>query len=242
MDDCDFSSRHVPPPTKCLGVTKIFILVIAHPVVSVTCVKGPDGSFPKLLLCIAEGFYPAALEQAWIRDGEYITYLNTSHTLTNRQYLNTSDIHWNYSINADGSYRLMSYLQLPSHTPEHSVYCSVNHMSLSQPVTVNISSIACFEGDVWWRDAFIIVAGISCAVTIAFILAVCCHHLRWSCSRSSRGDLPPHVPTSPSQMQIELYSTLGNHQPVPCQSSTNHTRTPTFSQRWTPTNPAFHSA
>uniref|UniRef100_A0AAY5EEE6 Ig-like domain-containing protein n=1 Tax=Electrophorus electricus TaxID=8005 RepID=A0AAY5EEE6_ELEEL len=204
----------------------------AHPVVSVTCVKGPDGSFPKLLLCIAEGFYPAALEQAWIRDGEYITYLNTSHTLTNRQYLNTSDIHWNYSINADGSYRLMSYLQLPSHTPEHSVYCSVNHMSLSQPVTVNISSIACFEGDVWWR-------GKKFQLQFSLLLYA---FAGWSCSRSSRGDLPPHVPTSPSQMQIELYSTLGNHQPVPCQSSTNHTRTPTFSQRWTPTNPAFHSA
>ncbi|KAI4885539.1 hypothetical protein NFI96_022480, partial [Prochilodus magdalenae] len=75
----------------------------------------------------------------WIRDGEFITYLNSS--LTNREYLNYSKVQLNSSTNTDGSHSLTSYLHLPP-TPEQVLYsCWVNHSSLSQPITVNISSM-----------------------------------------------------------------------------------------------------
>ncbi|XP_036451208.1 tapasin-related protein-like isoform X2 [Colossoma macropomum] len=133
--------RVVPPPVQRLGVQTTFIDVIARPVVSASCLKGSDGA--PTVLCTAEGFYPAALEQVWIRDGERITYPNSS--LINREYLHSSAVRWNSSINTDGSYSLTSYLHLPP-TPEQVMYhCWVNHSSFNQPISVNISSTECYE-------------------------------------------------------------------------------------------------
>ncbi|XP_072514292.1 uncharacterized protein [Salminus brasiliensis] len=155
--------RHVAPPVKCLGLKKTFIHVIARPAVSVSCVKGPDGV--PTVLCTSEGFYPAAVEQAWIRDGDFITYLNTSHTDTQTQHLNTSAVHWNSSINTDGSHSLSSYLQLLTHTTRQVMFsCWVNHSSLNQPIAVNMSSIECSEEEEELTGVIFIVAGISFGV------------------------------------------------------------------------------
>ncbi|KAI4885540.1 hypothetical protein NFI96_022481 [Prochilodus magdalenae] len=110
-----------------------------------TVVEGgvPDGDSAHFALCTSEGFYPAALEQVWIRHGEFITYLNSS--LTNREYLNYSKVQLNSSINTDGSHSLTSYLHLSPTTEQVLYSCWVNHSSLSQPITVNISSTECYE-------------------------------------------------------------------------------------------------
>lgn len=114
----------------------------AYPIVSMSCVKRPDRS--STILCAAKGFYPADLEQVWLRDGEYMSYLNTSLECSYGENLNTSDINCNYWNNTDGSYSLTSYLS--SQTPQKVMYyCWVNHSTLSQPITVNISSTECTE-------------------------------------------------------------------------------------------------
>ncbi|KAK3521274.1 hypothetical protein QTP70_002920 [Hemibagrus guttatus] len=86
----------------------------AYPIVSMSCVKRPDKA--PTILCAAEGFYPADLEQVWLRDGEYINYLKTSLECPYEENLNTSDINCNYRNNTDGSYSLTSYLS--SQTPQ----------------------------------------------------------------------------------------------------------------------------
>ncbi|KAI4893848.1 hypothetical protein NFI96_016931, partial [Prochilodus magdalenae] len=116
-----------------------------------------------ILLCTSEGFYPAALEQVWIRDGEFITYLNSS--LTNREYQNSSKVQLNSSTNIDGSYSLTSYLHLSPTTEQVLYSCWVNHSSLSQPITVNISSSECNEPaaelHAYFPGVIFIIAGIS---------------------------------------------------------------------------------
>ncbi|XP_072514291.1 uncharacterized protein [Salminus brasiliensis] len=214
--------RHVPPPVKCLGLKKTFIHMIARPAVSLSCVKGPDGV--PTALCTSEGFYPAAVEQAWIRDGDFITYLNTSHTDTQTQHLNTSAVHWNSSINTDGSHSLSSYLQLLTHTTRQVMFsCWVNHSSLNQPIAVNMSSTECSEEQ---GTNLLIITGITSAVLTGTILviAVHCHCLR-RCRTHSRPPAERSQPSPHSQGQFDTYSTLGNHQPVPCRINSSQSTT-----------------
>ncbi|KAG7322368.1 hypothetical protein KOW79_013714 [Hemibagrus wyckioides] len=83
----------------------------ASPSVSVACVRGHDGA--PTMLCASEGFYPADLKQAWLRDGEYISYMNTAlQRPTYEETLSTSHINWINRNNTDGSYSLLSYLHL----------------------------------------------------------------------------------------------------------------------------------
>ncbi|XP_047661238.1 uncharacterized protein LOC113644168 isoform X3 [Tachysurus fulvidraco] len=131
----------LPPPTRCLGQETTFIHVKAPPSVSVSCVNSSDG-VPKVL-CTSERFYPADLTQTWLRDGKYINYLNTSLILSNTENLNYSHFNWNYRYNTDGTYSVTSYLQLSSDRAVF--YCRVNHSTLTQPITVNISSTECTE-------------------------------------------------------------------------------------------------
>ncbi|KAF7701215.1 hypothetical protein HF521_002380 [Silurus meridionalis] len=117
------------------------------PSVSLVCVKGPNGA--PTMLCASESFYPADLQQAWLKDGEYISYLNTSFTPTYKANLNTPQIIWNYRNNTNGSYNLTSYLHLPSNTAEQVMYhCWVNHSALSKPITVSISTTECTQQEV----------------------------------------------------------------------------------------------
>lgn len=161
--------------------------------------KRPDRA--PTVLCISQGFYPEDLKQAWLRDGEYITYLNTSRKPLYKENLNFSEVSWNYSKNTDGSYSLTSYLHLSSNITVDS--CWVNHSTLSQPIIVNVSSTVCTEREerltgifnkltdfqirfdckiLWWcihcilfSDALSSVTGISCGVIagIGLITAGC---------------------------------------------------------------------
>ncbi|XP_053501178.1 uncharacterized protein LOC128620310 [Ictalurus furcatus] len=214
--------EHAPPPSRCVGQKRIFIHVIAHPLVSMSCVKGPDRA--ATMLCASEGFYPADLQQVWLRDGEYSSYLNLSHTSPYEENLNTSDINWTYRNNTDGSYSITSYLHLPSHTLQKVMYyCWVNHSTLSQPITVTISSTECTEREEKLTDLFSAIVGISCGVMagIGLILSGCYQCLRRRLDLQSpvgASSLPELVSHSAAQTQV--YSTLGNHRPVPCSSRT----------------------
>uniref|UniRef100_A0A672KJF4 Ig-like domain-containing protein n=1 Tax=Sinocyclocheilus grahami TaxID=75366 RepID=A0A672KJF4_SINGR len=89
------------------------------------------GGFP-VMLCCSEGFYPSALDQMWIRNGEF---QNSSLT---------------YSINKtnpDRSFSLHSYLNI-SDCVNYS--CWVNHSSLSQPTILHMTPTECYEK----RDRF----------------------------------------------------------------------------------------
>ncbi len=78
------------------------------------------GGFPTIL-CSSEGFYPSALEQLWMRNGEF---QNTSLTYSNNK------------TNPDGSFTLHSYLNV-SDCLNYS--CWVNHSSLTQPTILHMS-------------------------------------------------------------------------------------------------------
>ncbi|KAK2823452.1 hypothetical protein Q7C36_020052 [Tachysurus vachellii] len=207
----------------CLGQETIFIHVKAPPSVSVSCVNSSDGV--PTLLCTSERFYPADLTQTWLRDGKYINYLNTSLILPNTENLTYSHFNWNYRKNTDGSYSVTSYLHLSSDRAVF--YCWVNHSTLTQPITVNISSTECTErrGD----DTPAVVlsfTGIICGMMagIGLILSGCylCFRKRtYLRSRVEAAPLPESVSHSTLGTQrnhhpvSQVYSTLGNHQPVP---------------------------
>ncbi|XP_060752522.1 tapasin-related protein-like isoform X2 [Tachysurus vachellii] len=147
--------QYFPPPTHCVLIQRTLIQVIASPSVSVACVKEPDGT--PTMLCATEGFYPADLKQAWLRDGEYISYLNTSLQRPNYdENLSTSHINWTFKNNTDGSYSLMSYLHLSSNIAEQVMYfCWVNHSTLIEPITVIMSSDECTETEAEFTGIFV---------------------------------------------------------------------------------------
>lgn len=125
----------------CANDLSIVCFSAAPPSVSVSCVNSSDGV--PTVLCTSERFYPADLTQAWLRDGKYINYLNTSLILPNTENLNYSNFIWNYRKNTDGSYSVTSYLHLSSDRAVF--YCRVNHSTLTKPITVNISSTECTD-------------------------------------------------------------------------------------------------
>uniref|UniRef100_A0A9J8BFT0 Ig-like domain-containing protein n=1 Tax=Cyprinus carpio carpio TaxID=630221 RepID=A0A9J8BFT0_CYPCA len=118
-------TRTIPPPSMLLREERTFVQVFVHiwyntpPVVSVSHVRALGGFHT--ILCSSEGFYPSALEQLWMRNGEF---QNASLT---------------YSINKtnpDGTFTLHSYLNI-SDCVNYS--CWVNHSSLSQPTILHMS-------------------------------------------------------------------------------------------------------
>ncbi|XP_036450349.1 uncharacterized protein LOC118824365 [Colossoma macropomum] len=196
--------REVHPPVKRLGVQTAFIDVIARPVVSTSCMEGSDGA--RTMLCTAEGFYPAALEQVWIGDGEHITYPNSS--LINREYLNSSAVQWNSSINTDGSYSRTSYLHLPP-TPKQVMYhCWVNHSSLNQSISVNISSTECYEKTKQLISGSFIMAVISFGVLtgVFFITAINYPSLKECRLCSSAEETKTSEAASLSQVEFHIIS------------------------------------
>uniref|UniRef100_A0A672KKE1 Ig-like domain-containing protein n=1 Tax=Sinocyclocheilus grahami TaxID=75366 RepID=A0A672KKE1_SINGR len=154
---------------------------LVRPILSLSCVKRPDGS--PMILCSVE-FYPESLKQLWIRDGDV---LNSSYS--------------NKSFN--GSFSQQSYLKLPPQTFNETIYsCWVNHPSLDKPLMANLSSSVCYESEGKFRD-----------ITDAFAIILSC---RCNCDCDSRVSVTPEpVLHDPLQSEI-LYSTLGDHHPVPC--------------------------
>ncbi|XP_016118414.1 uncharacterized protein [Sinocyclocheilus grahami] len=158
--------RIVKPPQVDLGVQRVQVIV--RPILSLSCVKRPDGS--PMILCSVE-FYPESLKQLWIRDGDV---LNSSYS--------------NKSFN--GSFSQQSYLKLPPQTFNETIYsCWVNHPSLDKPLMANLSSSVCYESEGRTHQQSVSPVGVS--VT------------------------PEPVLHDPLQSEI-LYSTLGDHHPVPC--------------------------
>ncbi|XP_016355932.1 uncharacterized protein LOC107699250 isoform X2 [Sinocyclocheilus anshuiensis] len=158
--------RIVKPPQVDLGVQRVQVIV--RPVLSLSCVKRPDGS--PMILCSVE-FYPDSLEQLWIRDGDVL----------NSYYSNKS---------FNGSFSQQSYLKLPPQTFNDTIYsCWVNHSYLNKPLVANLSSSVCYESEGRTHQQSVSPVGVS--VT------------------------PEPVLHDPLQSEI-LYSTLGDHHPVPC--------------------------
>ncbi|XP_077098661.1 uncharacterized protein LOC143749881 [Siphateles boraxobius] len=184
--------RIAKPPEEDLGVERVQIIV--RPVLSLSCEKWSNGS--PVLMC-SVGFYHDSLEQLWIRDGDV---LNSSHK----------------------SFNGSSYLVLPPQTFNDTIYsCWVNHSSFNLPLVGNLSSSVCYErGGVTVKVVFIISSMLAVFLIIAFMfIAVMCKRYRRA---SSQSVLPVRMSVMPEpflhdHLQSEiLYSTLGDHHPVPC--------------------------
>ncbi|XP_048037689.1 uncharacterized protein LOC125262923 isoform X1 [Megalobrama amblycephala] len=140
--------RIAKPPEEDLGIERVQVIV--RPILSLSCVKSPDGS--PMILC-SVGFYHNSLEQLWIRDGDV---LNSSYS--------------NKSFN--GSFNQKSYLILPPQTFADTIYsCWVNHSSLNKPLVANLSSSVCYErGDL--TVALAVAFVISAVLTVFLIIVV----------------------------------------------------------------------
>ncbi|XP_051971614.1 H-2 class II histocompatibility antigen, I-A beta chain isoform X1 [Xyrauchen texanus] len=197
--------RSAPPPEIILGEERTRVQVIARPVLSMSCVKIPDGS--SMMLCSSERFYPHSLEQLWIRDGEI---LNSSN----------SHKHFNYSTNPDGSFTQKSYLELAPQMFAATIYsCWINHSSLNEPLMVNLSSSSCDER--WDLSSWAVTLGFvfSAVLTAIFIIAVMCKCYRRAHQQSVSAVDVSVTPELVYQTHLQsemLYSTLGVHHPVQC--------------------------
>ncbi|XP_016416956.1 uncharacterized protein LOC107747056 isoform X1 [Sinocyclocheilus rhinocerous] len=186
-------TRSIPPPPVLLREERTFVQVIACPVVSVSHISALGG-FPTIL-CSSEGFYPSALEQLWMRNGEF---------------QNASLTHSINKTNPDGSFTLHSYLNI-SDCVNYS--CWVNHSSLSQPTILHMSP-DCYGN----RDTNVWIALVTSALlilTILIITAVCEHSRRAHHRSHVRVNVTPE-PDLQSHLQYDIYSLLGDHRPVPC--------------------------
>ncbi|XP_042588588.1 uncharacterized protein LOC109082522 [Cyprinus carpio] len=189
--------RTAKPPEVDLGVERVHIIV--YPVLSLSCVKRPDGS--PMILCSVE-FYHDSLEQFWIRDGDI---LNSSYS--------------NKSFN--GYFSQQSYLIIPPQTFNDTIYsCWVNHSSLNKQLVANLSSSVCYEsGGVTVTVVFVM---LTVVLTVLLITPVICIHYKRACQQSVSpvGDSFTPEPVIHDHLQSEiLYSTLGNHHPVPCSTA-----------------------
>uniref|UniRef100_A0A8C1VRM7 Uncharacterized LOC109062753 n=2 Tax=Cyprinus carpio TaxID=7962 RepID=A0A8C1VRM7_CYPCA len=185
-------TRFIPPPSVILREERTFVQVIAQPTVSVSHVRAMGG-FP-MMLCSSEGFYPSALDQMWIRNGEF---QNASLTYSINQ------------TNPDRSFTLHSYLNI-SDCVNYS--CWVNHSSLSQPTILHMTE--CYRnGD---ENGWIILVTSALIILTILIITVVCERSRRAHHRS-----PVRMNDTPasdlySHVEYEIYSVLGDHRPVPC--------------------------
>ncbi|KAK2871094.1 hypothetical protein Q8A67_023621 [Cirrhinus molitorella] len=194
--------RIVKPPEVNLGVQRVQVIV--RPALSLSCVKRPDGS--PMILCSVD-FYHNSLEQLWIRDG----------VVLNSSYSNTS---------FNGSFNQKSYLILPPQTFNDTIYsCWVNHSSLNKPLVANLSSSGCYEsGDVHATET--VVFAMLIVVLTAFLITAVIYSLYRRGRQSSTS--PVVLSVTPElglydDLQTEtLYSTLGDHHPVPCSPAFAH--------------------
>ncbi|XP_058645998.1 rano class II histocompatibility antigen, B-1 beta chain isoform X2 [Onychostoma macrolepis] len=183
-------TRLIPPPSVLLSEERTVVQVIARPIVSVSHISALGGFAS--ILCSSEGFYPSALKQLWMRNGEF---------------QNASLTYCINKTNPDGSFTLHSYLNVSD--CEH-YSCWVNHSSLSQPTNM---SLDCYGN----RDKNVCIALVTSALLILIILiTVACEHSRRAHHRSpGRVNVTPE-PDLQSHLQYDVYSLLGDHRPVPC--------------------------
>ncbi|XP_065112476.1 uncharacterized protein [Paramisgurnus dabryanus] len=198
--------RMAPPPEVILWEEITIVNVIVSPVLFLSCVKKSNGSL--MIVCSSDGFYPAALQQLWKRDGEIINNSNNNEI---------------YSTNTDGSFTHKSYLELPSQMFNETIFtCRINHSSLNEPIEANLSNTACYEtSDL---ALTVIVGFVGSAVLIVFVviavIAVTCKCYRRAKPRSAVDVGVTPEPVFQANMQsFEMYSSLGDHHPVPCSRS-----------------------
>ncbi|RXN06895.1 hypothetical protein ROHU_012176 [Labeo rohita] len=145
--------RIAKPPQMDLGVERVQVIV--RPILSLSCVKRPDGS--PMILCSVD-FYPDSLEQLWITDGDV---LNSSYS--NKSF--------------DGSFKQQSYLILPPQTLNDTIYsCWVNHSSLNKPLVANLSSFVCYENGGIAVTVTVVFVMLTVVLTIFLITPVICRH------------------------------------------------------------------
>uniref|UniRef100_A0A672L0K1 Ig-like domain-containing protein n=1 Tax=Sinocyclocheilus grahami TaxID=75366 RepID=A0A672L0K1_SINGR len=101
-------------PQQCIHVTKCITIFSTD----LSCCSLLNRYYQSVT---SEGFYPSALEQLWMRNGEF---------------QNASLTHSINKTNPDGSFTLHSYLNI-SDCVNYS--CWVNHSSLSQPTILHMS-------------------------------------------------------------------------------------------------------
>ncbi|XP_016348921.1 uncharacterized protein LOC107693901 [Sinocyclocheilus anshuiensis] len=188
--------RTAKPPQVDLGVERVQVIV--YPALSLSCVKRPDGS--PMILCSVE-FYHDSLEQLWIRDGDV---LKSSYS--------------NKSFN--GFFSQQSYLIIPPQTFNDTIYsCWVNHSSLNKPLVANLSSSVCYETGGVTVTVTVVFVMLTVVLTVFLITPVICKHYKragqQSVSHVGVSFTPEPVLHDHLQSEI-LYSTLGDHHPVPC--------------------------
>ncbi|KAA0704020.1 hypothetical protein E1301_Tti000336 [Triplophysa tibetana] len=191
--------------SKCLALTcSVLILpylIVAHPKVSISCIKEPDEF--SIILCSSEGFYPSDLQQVWLKHGEFP---------------NISRTHYTNRTNPDGSSSLHSYLNVSSAMSDYVNYsCWVNHSSLNKPVELHLSLDDCTERKN--SDIMKIVLVIS-ALLILILLIVAVVLKRFERTNHRYPISSESVRQSHLQLEV-IYSMLGDHRPNPCYNRPN---------------------
>ncbi|KAG7483602.1 hypothetical protein MATL_G00040140 [Megalops atlanticus] len=163
-------------------------------------ISGSSGA--PLLLCSSQDFYPEAIEQVWLCDG---------------QPLNATPTQRDSAVNPDGSFTLNSTLSLPSEHSEGVLYsCWVNHSALSLPITVNYTAPPDGDNGGLVKGITIAMGGavifVLLVITIALIIFIQCTDFKKVLHSAPVGaaHTPAHI--------TEVYSTLGNHRPVQCRT------------------------
>ncbi|XP_028840328.1 major histocompatibility complex class I-related gene protein-like [Denticeps clupeoides] len=125
--------------------------------------------------------------------------------LMNGQVLNTTNLHREKIRNPDGTFTLNTRLHLSEKVPENVTYsCRVNHttMSANQVITQKPERNMAHTGPL-------------IAVTGGLVVLVCLVSIiKYMCFRSQR--------LHPTAVDIDIYSALGRHHPVPCNTTTRN--------------------
>ncbi|XP_045080073.1 patr class II histocompatibility antigen, DO beta chain-like [Coregonus clupeaformis] len=152
-----------------------------------------------MLLCSSQGFYPETIEQVWFKDGQL---LNTTLSDTQKE------------VNPDGSFTLHSYLPLSSGPSQTGLYlCLVNHSALSQPITVN-HTVMSNGFPVSWLLIVVSIGAVLIVVILIIIFIKCTYFKRVThLSPLGTSQEPGHTVSSVTENMV--YSTLGDHHPIP---------------------------
>ncbi|XP_073730848.1 uncharacterized protein [Misgurnus anguillicaudatus] len=205
--------RLTPPPEVILWEEITIVNVIVSPVLFMSCVETSNGSL--MIVCSSEGFYPAALHQLWMRDGEIIINSNNNEI---------------YSTNTDGSFTHKSYLELPSQMFNETIFtCWINHSSLNEPIMANLSSTVCYETSdlALTMNVWFVVSAVLVVFVVITVIAVTCKCYRRAKPRSAVDVGVTPEPVFQDNMQsFVLYSSLGDHHPVPCSRSPSGVSSP----------------
>nr|XP_015196712.1 PREDICTED: uncharacterized protein LOC107076675 isoform X1 [Lepisosteus oculatus]XP_015196713.1 PREDICTED: uncharacterized protein LOC107076675 isoform X1 [Lepisosteus oculatus] len=197
----------IPPPATVATQKSINLKVIVQPNISLSKTQQHSGN--TLLVCTAQGFCSAEIDQFWFREGQPITNTTSHRNLTN---------------NTDGSFTLTSYLSVSGPESGEVLYnCWVNHSFLKTPVTVNITLFSHKPESPQDITLPLTVTGPIVFVFLSIIVLICLKQSTSlkralqpsSVNPSEERDIP--LPETPEGVdESPLYSKLGEHCPVNC--------------------------